>query len=63
MDHEDKYIKYKAKYLKLKDVNQTNINLISGGKKSNKSNNVQNLIKIIFVKHGESTQNISDSFK
>lgn len=49
MDYKNKYIKYKARYLELKEVNQTNINLMSGGKKLNKSNDVQNLIKIIFV--------------
>jgi broad specificity phosphatase PhoE len=45
MNSHDKYLKYKAKYLLLKN------NMEGGGK--------QEMVKIIFVRHGEATHNIA----
>jgi broad specificity phosphatase PhoE len=49
MSHEEKYIKYKTKYLNLKNTQ------IGGNKQKSK------VIKLIFVRHGESTQNIAEN--
>ena len=53
MNYENKYYKYKSKYLKIKNVSNQTGGILQNNKKSK-------MIKIIFVRHGESTENVAN---